>query len=254
MTMRSRDTKSPETTAESRTLWNRAAVRYAGDQSSVGAFHRSIYMPVMDAMIGDVHKKRVLDAGCGDGEYTRKLACSGAIVTGIDGSREMIRLARKDPIHPSIRYAVMDLTRSLPIQSRSMDMIVGNMVLMDLPEIETCINEFSRILRDGGLFVFSITHPAFFCSDWAGDASGPRSYKIVLDYLNEKTEPLNFWGETLHYHRPISAYFNTLEKYGMCVLSLEEPVPDVNEEEMDPYVLSHLRIPSFLVIKAALRE
>ena len=128
------------------------------------------------------------------------------------------------------------------------------MVLMDLPEIETCISDFSRILRDGGVFVFSITHPAFFCSDWSADVSGPRSYKKVQDYLNEKTEHQNFLGETLHFNRPISTYFSTLEENGMCVLSLEEPIPDVSEKETDPIVLSHLRVPSFLVIKATIRN
>lgn len=252
--MTSRRTDDPDSTPEPLKLWDRAAGRYAGDSSALSAFHASIYLPVVDAMLGDVRNKKILDAGCGNGEYAKKLASAGATVIGIDGSPEMIRMARRENAHSSVTYAVMDLTRPLPVQSRSMDVVVANMVLMDLPEIETCTAEFSRIIRDDGMFVFSITHPAFFCSDWAGDGSGPRSCKMVRDYLHQKTETLNFWGETLHYHRPLSDYFRVLERNGLAVLSLEEPVPHIDAGETDPRMLCHLRVPSFLVVKAALRK
>jgi 2-polyprenyl-3-methyl-5-hydroxy-6-metoxy-1,4-benzoquinol methylase len=36
----------------------------------------------------------VLDAGCGEGYLSRKLAEEGAAVTGIDSSRELINAAR----------------------------------------------------------------------------------------------------------------------------------------------------------------
>jgi len=245
------DKKNPETAAESLTLWNRAASRYADDQSSMSTFHRSIYMPYVESMIGDVRNKKILDLGCGTGEFTKKLASAGAKITGTDGSREMLRYALRDNAHPSITYIVMDLTCPFPFKARSMDIIVANMVLMDLCDIECCIHEISRILADGGLFIFSITHPAFFCSEWEGDTSGPRSYKKVRDYLHTLTEFLYFWGETIHYHRPLSLYFRVLEKNGMCILSLDEPIPDISKEEIDPIVSSHFRVPTFLVIKAA---
>jgi ubiquinone/menaquinone biosynthesis C-methylase UbiE len=246
------DKKKPETAAESLTLWNRAASRYADDQSSMSTFHRSIYMPCVEAMMGDVRDKKVLDIGCGTGGFTKKLASRGAKITGTDGSREMLRYALRDNAHPSITYMVMDLTYPFPFKTSSVDIIIANMVLMDLSDIEVCLYEISRILNHGGLFVFSITHPAFFCSEWEGDALGPRAYKKVRDYLHTLTEYLDFWGETIHYHRPLSSYFRVLEKNGLCVLSLDEPIPDISKKEIDPLVNSHLRVPTFLVIKAAL--
>jgi len=235
-------------------LWNKVAWNYADSSSSLMVFHRSIYLPAVEMMMGNVNNKTILDAGCGNGVFTKKLADSGAKVMGIDGSEEMIYLACRDNAHSFITYAVMDLTEPLGIESKSTDIILANMVLMDLCEIDTCISEFSRILKPDGVFVFSIVHPSFFCSDWISDESGPRSYKKVHDYLNHKSELLNFWGETLHYHRPLSFYFQVLEKNKMCVLSMQEPILDVPENEKDPIVLSHLRIPSFLVIKAMITE
>jgi len=235
-------------------LWNRAAEQYVADESQLTIFHRSIYMPFIESLIGDVGHKTILDLGCGNGQLTKKFALNGAVAVGIDGSVKMISKACKENTDSSAMYAVMDLTQPLPIKSRTMDIVVANMVLMDIPDIENCINEVARVLRYGGFFVFSMTHPAFFCSDWECDGSDPHAYKKVRDYLSEKCEPICFWGETLHYHRSLSAYFDTLEKNGMCVLSLKEPVPDLNEMGEDSSLQYHLRIPSFIVLKAVLLE
>src|ERR1700704_1470292 len=59
--------------------------------------------PAFLALIGDLHGRKVLDAGCGDGYNTRMLAR----MTGVDLSARMIELAqdeeRRAPL--GIRYA-----------------------------------------------------------------------------------------------------------------------------------------------------
>jgi len=235
-------------------LWNLVADRYAEDESQLTIFHRSIYMPVIESMIDNVRDKYVLDLGCGIGTLINKLALDGAFAVGIDGSVKMISRAYEEKSDSSATYAVMDLTQVLPIKSQTMDIIVANMVLMDIPDIEICIGEVARILKPNGNFLFSITHPAFFCSDWECEGSDPHAYKKIRDYLYEKCEPVNFWGETLHYHRPLSSYFKSLEKNGLCVLSLKEPAPDLTDIDDDQSLLYHLRIPSFIILKTVLLE
>jgi 2-polyprenyl-3-methyl-5-hydroxy-6-metoxy-1,4-benzoquinol methylase len=232
-------------------LWNRAADRYSGEKENGSDICTSIYLPIIDRWIGDIQDRRILDAGCGDGWYAERLAQKGGFVTGIDGSPEMIRIACLKNTHPRVTYRIMDLTKPLALESSSVDIIIANMVLMDIPAIDLCLAEFSRILKPDGIFIFSITHPSFFCSDWVLDASGMRSYKIVRDYLHEKQEILNFWGKTIHYHRPLSYYIQRLERAGMCLLSLSEPIPEILEGEKDSHLESHFRIPSFIVIKTA---
>ena len=229
-------------------LWNNAANDYIQNQMSEYNFHTS----VIDQLIGDVKNKEILDAGCGDGQYAKKLAEMGAIVIGIDGSTEMIHRACRNHPHPYITYKVMDLTKPLTLINGSSDIIIAQMVMMDLPEIETCISEFSRILRPDGWLIFSITHPCFFSSDWVMDETGARTYKKVTDYLSVKSESLFFWGKTIHYHRPLSYYFQYLEKNGFSVHSLHEPIPDMKGGEQDPDIMHHFRIPSFMVIKAGM--
>ena len=91
--------------------WDNAAAAYSAyDQSS-----KILYEPPVDELMGDVSGRRVLDAGCGDGRYSRKFNSLGADVTGIDGSSEMLSIARGYPRQPGIEYVEADLTGDLPL-------------------------------------------------------------------------------------------------------------------------------------------
>lgn len=90
----------------------------------------------------------------------------------------------------------------------------------------------------------------FFLSDWVEDENNIKAYKKVENYLNERVEELNFWGKTLHYHRPLSRYMDAIEKARMYVSSLKEPVPPKELEDLYPGQEYHFRVPSFLVVKA----
>ena len=127
---------------------------------------------------------------------------------------------------------------------------MANMLLMDIPEIESLVFEVDRVLKKPGTFIFSITHPCFFLSNWEENENNIKTYKKIGNYLEERVEELNFWGKTLHYHRPLSRYIEAIEKAGMYVSSLREPVPPRELIELCPEKEYHCRIPSFVVIMA----
>ncbi len=232
--------------------WNRAAAEYNRALQDTRTDPKAIYEPAIDELLGDVRGKRILDAGCGEGSYCRKLSSKGALVTGIDSSKDMIAIAmRKSPGH-NVDYEMMDLGQRLNLKDRQFDIVLANMVLMDMPRIAVAISEFTRVLRKDGSLLFSIVHPCFFDYEWVSDEKGRKLYKPISDYLNEKVEELNFWGKTLYYHRPLSAYFTALEHNGFSIISLKEPVPSDELLEKHPDWEYHRRIPSFIVAKAIL--
>ena len=62
--------------------------------SETGAITEQLQRRLILALAGDVSGRRVLDVGCGNGDLAIGLWKRGAIVTGIDVSREMIKAAK----------------------------------------------------------------------------------------------------------------------------------------------------------------
>lgn len=88
----------------------------------------------------------------------------------------MLNIAKRKHNHDNLQYYNMDLTRKLTFEDKFFDIIVANMLLMDIPEIELFILEVARVLKKPGTFVFSITHPCFFLSEWEEDESKTKIY------------------------------------------------------------------------------
>lgn len=230
--------------------WDIAAETYSEENNKGRNFHSQIYLAAVNELLGNVKGKCVLDAGCGDGFFSLELAQKGASVTAVDGSDTMLNIAKRKHVHHNLQYYNMDLTRKLAFEDKFFDIVVANMLLMDIPEIESFVFEVARVLKKPGTFIFSITHPCFFLSDWEENKNNIKMYKKIGNYLDERVEELNFWGKTLHYHRPLSKYTEAIEKAGMYVSSLREPVPSRKSIELYPEQEYHYRIPSFLVMRA----
>ena len=101
----------------------------------------------------------VLDAGCGSGIVAQYLVNNGFQVTGIDISQKMLELARKRV--PEGIFQVGDMT-ALEFEDGSFDGIVSTYAVFHVPRSEhhRLFLDFRRLLRKGGLLLFSIgVHP-----------------------------------------------------------------------------------------------
>lgn len=94
--------------------------------------------------------ERALDAGCGTGIYTRRLAERGLEVAGIDLDPEMVAAARlKAPAARLIQGDVM----SLPFEDASFDLVVSVTVLCFVSDPQRAVGELIRVARPGGRVV-----------------------------------------------------------------------------------------------------
>ena len=232
--------------------WDKAARKYSTVLQKGKNKYVKVYLSAIDELLDNVSGKRILDAGCGEGYYSRKLVSRKAIVTGIDGSKKMIAIAKSRNSKIKVNYKLMDLTQKLDFKNGYFDIVLANMVLIGISKINVAIAEFARILNKNGCLIFSITHPCFFLSDWMLDKTGAKLHRPIFDYSREGVEKLNFWGKTSHYHRPLSYYFNILEDNNFCVTSLKEPVSSDKLLKKRPGGEFHKRIPLFIIIKSIL--
>lgn len=228
--------------------WDKVARSYADNQRT--APNNLTNWQIIKDMIGDVKGKIILDAGCGDGFFSNELSELGAKVSACDGSGELIKIAKND--FKGVSFDVCDLTEKLPYGDSSFDLVVSSLTLMDIDYLDAFFSESNRILKNDGKLVFTIMHPCFFQADWQKDENGNKLYKKVVNYWDLNKETLNFWGETTHYHRPLTWYSKLLKKYGFVIEELKENPDDL--ENFKPTKEHQRRVPLFMCFSCLKRE
>ena len=100
---------------------------------------------------------RLLDAGCGSGQFAVALAERGARVTGIDLSPEMIRRAEAHAhAHGvAVDWRIGGLSR-LSEPFAVYDAILARVVLQFVPDVPGTLREFRRVLRPDGRLLASV--------------------------------------------------------------------------------------------------
>ena len=96
--------------------------------------------------------ERILDVGCGTGTLTEKLSESGASVTGIDASKEMIAKAKAS--FPNIEFFVKDATDFE--FKEPFDAAFSNATLHLINDQEKALQCIYNALKEGGRFVFEM--------------------------------------------------------------------------------------------------
>ncbi len=173
----------------------------------------------------------ICDLACGQGVVSRELALRGAHVTGVDISERLLMLARSQSV--AAPYAISwrhdDARVGRTLADAGFDGVVCNMALMDIADLAAALGTVSRILRPGGWFVFSITHPCIQMpdSDWMTRPDG-AAIRGTGDYFAE-----GFWqpagapgvrGRVGAHHRTLSTYLNALADVGLSVERVAEPL------------------------------
>ena len=156
--------------------------------------------------------EHILDIGCGTGHLTAKIAASGAQVTAIDTSPEMIAQARS--AHPSIHFEVAD-ARKLKYRNE-FDAVFSNATLHWVIEPEAAVVSIASALRREGRFVAEF--------GGKGNVAGLVS-AVARAWKNLRLpEPLpDPW-----YYPSLAEYASLLEKHGLEVtygLLFDRPTP-----------------------------
>ena len=105
----------------------------------------------------DLRGQRWLDAGCGTARLGRALARRGARLVGIDGSAEMIRIARDEAAREQFPFpSQFEQLKVEEIETLgTCDGILCNSVVEYLDDPKAFITSCARSLRDGGLLLVS---------------------------------------------------------------------------------------------------
>jgi SAM-dependent methyltransferase len=218
-----------ESARGNRHWWDREAGSYLAEHGGQLGHDAFVWCPEglreEDAgLLGDVRGLDVLEVGCGAGQCTRWLAAHGARTVGVDVSAGMLRAGVErgfSGARPS--FAQAD-ARRLPFAGSSFDLACSAFGAVPfVADPERVMHEVARVLRPGGRWVFSVTHPV----RWAfPDDPGPagltarRSYFDRTPYVERDADGAVLYAE---HHRTLGDRVADLVEAGFVLERLVEP-------------------------------
>jgi len=177
-------------------------------------------------LLGDVTGRRVLEIGCGAAQCSRWLRGQGAQVVASDLSGGMLRRARAIDAGadaPPVPLLQADAGR-LPLADASVDLACSAYgALPFVADTSAVMREVARVLRPGGRWVFSVTHPL----RWAlPDDPGPDGLVVRMSYF-DRTPYVEQDGQGravyVEHHRTLGDRVRELVSAGFVLQDLVEP-------------------------------
>jgi ubiquinone/menaquinone biosynthesis C-methylase UbiE len=235
--------------------WDDAVESWADFVRKGKDYHRDgLNNPATFRLVGDVKGRSVLDLACGEGYNTRILANKGAEIVGVDFSAKLIQLARSEEARDElgIDYRVADAADLSMFPSGRFDLVTCFMALQDIEDYESAVSEVARVLKKGGRFVFSITHPCFEMVSYRGYrvSTNERYFEVAEDHIQWRMERLLKPFETTSFHRSLTDYFDVLYRNGLLVRRLVEPKPTKEGIEKHESLKKVLLRPESIVFEA----
>jgi SAM-dependent methyltransferase len=177
------------------------------------------------ALLGEVAGKRVLEVGCGQAACARWLTAQGADAVAMDLSAGMLRHAREGNARTGLAVPLIQATAErLPLATESVDTACSAFGAVPfVTSVDAVFAEVNRVLRPGGRWVFSVTHPMRWIFP---DDPGPGGLTVTQPYFDRT--PYVEIGEDgtatyVEYHRTIGDYIRGLVGAGFQLHDLLEP-------------------------------
>lgn len=205
-----------------------------------------LFKRIVWKQLGNIKNKRILDFGSGQGVTSNHFAISND-VTAIEPSQEMLLNAWKDYDYTQI---VGDISSLSKFEDNSFDMIICHNVLEYIENKEQVINEFSRVLKVGGILSIvkhnragRVMQMAVLLDDFEkannlldGNNSSSLKYGQIRYYededinrWNDKFELINFFGIRTFFDLQQNQEKHNDEEWQIKMIELENRVSQIDE-------------------------
>lgn len=249
-------------------MWDQNAELWATLAAEGYDLYRDLVnLPAFFSILPNIDGLKGLDIGCGDGHNTRLLAAQHAKMIGIDISKKFLKFAQEnESAQPNeIKYIEGDAT-SLCFENETFDFVASFSTFMNIPNYEKAIEETYRVLKPGGFFQFSITHPCFWTHsmEWLFDENNRKRALACKDYFTSRQGVVTEWvfdGVDLTlfkdkkkfvtpiFRRPLSDWFNILIASKFKIEKVLEPYPSQEVINRFPEIDGSGIVPFFLIIR-----
>jgi len=219
----------------------------------MGSYEFKMQLPAILNLLGDLRWKSLIEIGCGPGAYSVEFAKRGADVLGVDISQRMLDKAGDNAEAANVKLALQKAdAHSLPYTDESFDVAVLILTILNTKMVE----EAARVLKPGGLLLFSDTHPINESKGrWEGNEIGAA--RIVEDYFSQDKREwrIKLGPErtvtTKYYARTIEQCVDMIADAGFKILRIVEPKPRKVVKKSDPVHYDRCsRVPYFIIYLA----
>jgi SAM-dependent methyltransferase len=169
--------------------------------------------------------RRVLELGSGAGQCSRWLRDQGAVAFGLDVSERQLQHSRRiDDATGTAVPSVCATATAVPFADRSFDVVFSSFgALQFVADADVMVREVARVLRPGGTFAFSVTHPIRWSMP---DDAGPEGLTVVSSYWDRTPyveEDDDGTPRYVEHHRTLGDWVALLHLSGFALRALHEP-------------------------------
>lgn len=230
-----------ESARASRRWWDRNADEYQDEHGAFLGDDRFVWCPegLDEAEAGllgpaaELRGRRVLEVGAGAGQCSRWLAAQGARPVALDLSHRQLQHAlRIGGGRPGFPLVEADAA-ALPFAAGSFDAACSAFgALPFVADPVQVLREVRRVLKPGGRWVFSVTHPM----RWAmPDEPGPEGLTVISSYFDRTPyveQDEHGRAVYVEHHRTMGDRVRDLVSAGFRLLDVVEPEwPEWNTQE-----------------------
>ena len=184
-------------------------------------------------VLGDLAGRDVLEVGSGAGQCSRWVTSRGGRAVGLDLSVRQLQHSRRIDDATGVTVpSVLGTVTALPFRDDSFDVVFSSFgALQFIADIDVAVAEAARVLRPGGRYAFSITHPTrWMFPDDPGEPglTASQSYWDRTPYV----EVDDASGEVsyVEHHRTLGDWVDVLTRHDFVLQRLLEPRwPDDHE-------------------------
>jgi SAM-dependent methyltransferase len=176
-------------------------------------------------LLGDVRGARVLELGCGAAAGARWLRRQGAEVVALDLSAGMLRHAREAADRSGVRVPLVQADAlMLPFADGAFDIVCTAFGAVPfVADSAAVMREVARVLRPGGSWVFSITHPMRWIFWDEPDESGLIARNSYFDRTPYVERDVSGTPSYVEQHRTLGDRVRELVAAGFVLRDLIEP-------------------------------
>jgi SAM-dependent methyltransferase len=238
-----RDTDATESGRAARAWWDGYAADYQVEHGDFLGDADFVWGPEglrerEARLLGEVADRDVLEVGCGAAQCSRWLVGQGARAVAFDLSRGQLLEGRRinEATGVSVPLVQADAER-LPFGDESFDLVCSAYGAVPfVSDSASVMSEVARVLRPGGRWVFSTTHPFRWCFR---DDPGPNGLVVESSYFDRRAyveQDGRGRATYVEHHRTVGDRVREIVGAGLVLNDIVEPEwPDGHDQAWEQW-------------------